>query len=94
MSQSKRHSLLEAFANVFSGMFIGFSISQLATVYQHEIQIYIWSGFTWQLTATSNVLMTTVLTFVSLVRGYIWRRVFNYLQSRSYGSATTKEKRL
>lgn len=75
--QSKRHSLLESLLNVFSGMFIGFAVSQLAHVYQAEIRTYIWPGFTWNISITSNIFMTTVLTVISVTRGYIWRRIFN-----------------
>lgn len=75
--QTKLHSVLETVLNVFSGMLIAFAISQLAHVYQYEIQRYIWSGFEWQVSAKSNVIMTILLTLVSIGRGYSWRRFFN-----------------
>lgn len=77
MGQSKRHSVIEAVVNVFSGMFIAFAVSQLAHVYQNEIRQYLWEGFTWELSVSSNIFMTTILTVISVIRGYIWRRVFN-----------------
>ena len=60
-----------------SGTIIAFAVSQLAHEYQKEINQYIWSGFEWQLTFSSNLLMTAVFTIISVVRGYIWRRIFN-----------------
>lgn len=81
--QTRRHSLTESTLNVFSGILIAFALSQLAHEYQHEIQKHIWKGFTWEISAGSNVAMTTVFTLVSIVRGYFWRRHFN---SKSKGS--------
>lgn len=75
--QSRRHSLLESIANVSSGMIIAFVISQLAHVFEQEIQQYIWSGFEWHISAGSNLIMTVILTIVSILRGYAWRRHFN-----------------
>lgn len=75
--QSKRHSFIESCMNVFSGMLIAFMISQTAHVLQDEIRQYIWSGFVWNVSATSNMIMTVILTIVSIARGYAWRRHFN-----------------
>lgn len=75
--QSKRHSLLESCLNVASGMLIAFLISQLAHTFQQEIKQYIWAGFEWNISAGSNLVMTTILTIVSVLRGYAWRRHFN-----------------
>lgn len=82
MQQSKRHSLIETFVNVGLGIIMGFTISQLAHYYQHEIQHYIWKDFVWELSVKSNIVMTFVLTFFSLLRGYVCRRVFNKIQMR------------
>lgn len=79
LGQSKVMTIFESFANVGTGMFIAFSISQLAYLFESQIQMYIWSGFVWNVGTTSNVIMTIVLTVVSVCRGYIWRRVFNKL---------------
>lgn len=84
MEQSKRHSALEAIVNVVLGMIIGFSVSQMAHVYEAQIQTYIWTGFTWKLSASSNLLMTIVLTILSLARGYICRRIFNNIQKGNF----------
>jgi hypothetical protein len=78
--QSKKHSFLESCLNVLSGMLIGFGISQAAHEFEPQIQQYIWAGFEWKLSIGSNLVMTTVLTVVSIVRGYAWRRYFNALK--------------
>ena len=83
-AQSKRHSILEVLLNIFSGMLIAFTISQLAHIFQEDIQKYIWSGFIWELSAGSNIIMTVVLTAVSMVRSYVWRRFFNKIQLDAY----------
>lgn len=84
MSQSKKHSIIEALLNVFSGMVIAFTVSQLAYEYQQEIQQHIWSGFVWHLNFTSNLLMTSIFTCISIVRGYVWRRIFNHYMKGTY----------
>lgn len=63
--------------NVASGMIIAFTLSQLAHIFEPEIQQYIWSGFEWKISAGSNVIMTVIFTVVSVCRGYAWRRHFN-----------------
>ena len=75
--QSRRHSILESIVNVISGMIIAFCISQLAHTFEPQIQKYIWSGFEWKISIGSNVIMTSVFTIVSIIRGYAWRRHFN-----------------
>lgn len=82
--QSKRHSMLEAATNVLSGMLIALTISQLAHVFEPQIQKYIWKDFVWKLTLSSNIVMTTTLTVVSVARGYVWRRYFNKIQLNGY----------
>ena len=69
---------LESMFNVGSGMLIAFSISQFAAEHQELIQTYIWRDFIWNMSATSNLIMTVILTVLSVFRGYIWRRVFNH----------------
>ena len=75
--QTKRQSVIEASINVFTGMVIGFTISQLAHWFEPQIQKYIWEGFEWHISAASNVIMTAILTVLSVIRGYVWRRYFN-----------------
>lgn len=75
--QTKKHSIIESCSNVASGMLIAFLISQLAHIFESEIQIYLWSGFEWKISAGSNAAMTILLTLISVMRGYAWRRYFN-----------------
>lgn len=75
--QSRKHSLVESCMNVLSGMMLAFLISQMAHEFQYEIQRYIWAGFRWEISGGSNAVMTALLTIVSIVRGYAWRRYFN-----------------
>ena len=63
--QTKRHSIIESCLNVASGMVIAFIISQLAHLYEQDIQKYIWSGFVWKISAGSNIIMTIIFTIVS-----------------------------
>lgn len=72
VSQKKKHSLAEAVANTASGMLIAFSISQLATSLSPFIP-----GFHWSVSVSDNIVMTIILTVVSVVRSYYWRRLFN-----------------
>ena len=74
--QSRRHSFFEAILNVLSGMLIAFMISQLASIYEADIQ-KIWPAFKWSISPQSNMILTIVLTGVSMCRGYLWRRLFN-----------------
>ena len=87
MAQTRLHSLIETAANIISGMFIAFAVSQLAAHFSSEIRQYIWSGFDWYVGASSNAIMTIVLTLVSMIRGYSWRRYFN---NRSYNETSKK----
>lgn len=75
--QSKISSVIESTANMLTGMIIAFALSQMAHTYETQIQYYIWTDFHWQLSAGSNMIMTTILTAVSVIRGYLWRRYFN-----------------
>ena len=75
--QSRRHSILESSINVVSGLLIAFTISQLAYWCEPEIQRYVWKGFEWHISVGSNIIMTIILTIVSIIRGYAWRRHFN-----------------
>ena len=75
--QSRRYSFIESCTNVLSGMLIAFTISQLAVELTPQIQKWLWAGFEWHVSAGSNAAMTGVLTIVSVIRGYTWRRFFN-----------------
>ena len=72
--QTKRHSLLEQVLNVGSG----FILSSL--VWQFII-IQCWDIHT---SFSENLQITSVFTIVSVIRGYIWRRLFNKLTVKHY----------
>lgn len=75
--QTRKQSMIESLLNTLSGMILGFIISQLAHVFAPWIQRHIYSGFVWNLSIESNIIMTIILTLVSICRGYAWRRYFN-----------------
>lgn len=66
MSQPRSHSLIEAFANTA----IGFVISLAAVSYLFPL-------FGIEMSVGDNFTATTIMTFVSVVRSYALRRVFN-----------------
>lgn len=73
--QSRRHSLLEACLNTLSGFVIAVLL-QLAVNKYHNLP----------LTFGQSVGVTLIFTVASVVRSYIWRRIFN---KRTY--ETTKD---
>ncbi len=81
--QTRRQSVTESCLNVLSGMVIAFFISQLAHWCEPQIQKYIWKEFTWSISTGSNIVMTTILTMISVARGYAWRRHFNSKHRRT-----------
>lgn len=66
--QKKKHSLLEACLSTA----IGFGISFTANM-------FIMPAFGCQITLMQNFWITVIFTFISLLRGYYVRRLFNYL---------------
>ncbi len=64
--QTKRQSITEAIVNVFSGAVIAFILTDLLA---EPLGIVI-SGH-------ANLKLTIILTIVSVIRGYLWRRYFN-----------------
>lgn len=70
-------SLIEAMLNVLSGMLIAFCISQTISISAPFIAKYLISGFTFELNIKSNIIVTIILTFTSIIRSYFWRRYFN-----------------
>lgn len=73
MKQSKKHSLVEAFVNVGSGMVIAFSTTQLlAPILGITISLH------------ANGILTIILTTVSIIRSYCWRRAFNWYVYRCH----------
>lgn len=72
MSQSKKHSMLEAFTNVA----IGYIIAILS-------QMLIYPYFNVHVNLQTNLLMGLCFTIVSLIRSYMLRRAFNWYHVRS-----------
>lgn len=70
MDQSKRSSLIESFLNQFSGLVISLLLFQ-----------YIIGPYMLEITPTwsDNISVTLVFTLVSVVRSYLFRRLFNRL---------------
>ena len=64
--QSKRHSITESVLNILSGSCIAFTVTQIGSLI----------GL-WDISPGGNLLLTLILTVVSIVRSYFWRRLFN-----------------
>ncbi len=71
MMQSRRMSMIETVA----GVAIGFVVSVLAALVVYPLFGH---GFT----LSQNVGITVIFTVLSVVRGYLVRRFFNWLQWR------------
>lgn len=67
MHQTRLESIIEQILNVGSGMIIAYSIMELVLIPLLDIGM----------TPLQNVWVTIVLTVVSVLRGYVWRRIFN-----------------
>ncbi len=80
MMQSKRRSLIESSTNTLAGTCIGFCISQGFCYGQVFISEHLISGFVWNVSPKSNLIVTIVLTTVSVLRGYFVRRAFNRMR--------------
>lgn len=74
--QTKLESFLEQCCNVGSGMIIAYAMMELVLAPVLHIGI----------TPGQNVWVTLVLTVVSVVRGYIWRRIFNKRMYRNWAN--------
>lgn len=73
MSQSRRASLLEACANMASGMLISFLAGLI---------IYPMLG--WPVSASTNAIAVGIFTVISLIRSYVWRRIFNEFSRKNH----------
>jgi len=69
MSQPRRHSLLEQSLNTASGFVISYFMS-----------MFLWHRLGVPISNAQNTIVVAVLTVVSVLRGYVWRRVFNWIQ--------------
>ena len=63
--QSKKSSCIEILLNTFSGFIVSFMVTTILLPYMGEIGAF---G------------ITCIFTVISLVRSYIWRRIFNKKQ--------------
>jgi biotin transporter BioY len=68
MAQSRKHSFLEALLNTASGFLISYFVAELTFAY-----------FNFQTTHKDTFTITCIFTLVSIVRSYMWRRIFNYI---------------
>jgi len=66
--QSKKGSLLEAILNIGSG----FILSMITW------QVVANPMFGYDVSLLDNVALTSIFTSISLVRSYVWRRIFNW----------------
>lgn len=64
--QTRRSSLLEAFLNTFSGYVISVFV---------QLLVFPWYGI--NLSLGDNLAIVAIFTAVSIVRSYLWRRLFN-----------------
>ena len=64
--QSQWHSIMEVLLNTFSG----FIISWLMT-------LFILNGYGYNVSSSRSAQITVMFTIASLVRSYVWRRIFN-----------------
>jgi high-affinity Fe2+/Pb2+ permease len=71
MTQSRKHSAIEA----ITGVAIGFAVSVAAAFVVYPL-------FGHSFTLSQNIGITIVFTVLSLVRGYAVRRVFNWWGQR------------
>jgi hypothetical protein len=67
--QSKKFSLIESVTNTI----VGFMVSLL-------IQLAIYPLLKIPVTITQNLLITSIFTIASILRGYILRRIFNKIR--------------
>lgn len=70
--QSKKHSAFEVATNIIVGWTINMSANFL-----------IFPLFGWSISLEQNVTLGCIYTVIAIIRGYILRRIFNKLTSRS-----------
>lgn len=67
MSQRKRHSALETVTSTVTGYFVGL-----------VAQMLIFPLFGFDVTLGQDIYIAGIFTIISLVRGYMFRRIFNH----------------
>jgi len=70
--QSRTASLIEAALNVCSGFFVSLLVWSFVVVPVWNLNV----------TPAANLQITLLFTVVSVIRSYIWRRIFNALHGR------------
>lgn len=70
MNQSKKYSLFESFANTIVGLLLSFLT-----------QLIIYPALNISVSIDQNIIITIVFLLISLIRGYIIRRIFNRLKT-------------
>ncbi len=68
MSQSRKHSLFEVFVSTLFGYGIAL-LTQLWVFPLYGIPLHLWA----------NAQIALIFTFISIIRSYIFRRLFNHL---------------
>ena len=71
--QSKKNSVLEVFLNYLSGFIIAWLLTLTVLPY-----------YGYQATPKEGFQITIIFTIVSIIRTYIWRRLFNYFLKRRH----------
>ena len=77
--QTKRGSVFEVSCNVFSGLITSYitwlyMVIPIATLYLWNLnKLSFWQIF----------VINGIFTVVSIVRGYFWRRLFNWLEQKN-----------
>ena len=70
--QTRKGSALEVTLNIGSGFIVAMVVWQLLVA----------PLFGYEVTLTDNFWLTLIFTVVSIIRSYIWRRIFNYFIAR------------
>lgn len=70
--QLRRHSFLEACLNTASGFVVSFTATFVVFPWMLGVQT----------TIEENFWITVFFTVISVIRSYLWRRAFNYLEAR------------
>jgi len=71
--QSKKGSLMETVVTTLTGLVFAMGTTQLGS----------YLGF-WTMSLHMNMVLTAILTIISIIQKYLWRRVFNKLESDDY----------
>ena len=83
-SQSRLGTLVEQVCNVGSGLLIAMLTWVWVMPHWFSAWSYVFGEVRLEYDAHSAVASATLFTIISLVRGYLWRRAFNHLQSRGW----------